>query len=175
MEEHGLAEPAVQLAAVGEALQSATQLLVEHAGPFGQLIAVGEGDRERVGLGLAGQFDVDWDLVHVARARISEEPSEKGFTVSLRSQLTRLNFLRRMPMMNTKMSATVLRPVVPSRFRRGPYRPTVETLMEQIDFLTAERQRLRDQHVGGARLERNRVKLARKQWELSHALIERYL
>jgi len=47
--------------------------------------------------------------------------------------------------------------------------------MEQIDFLTAERQRLRDQHVGGARLERNRVKLARKQWELSHALIERYL
>jgi hypothetical protein len=80
-----------------------------------------------------------------------------------------------MPMMDSKMSATVLRPVVPSRFRRGPSRPTVETLMEQISVLTAERQRLRDDHVGGARLERNRVKLARKQWELSHALIERYL
>ena len=78
-------------------------------------------------------------------------------------------------MMDTKMSATVLRPVVPSRFRRGPSRPTVETLMEQIAALTAERQRLRDDHVRGARLERNRVKLARKQWELSHALIERYL
>ena len=78
-------------------------------------------------------------------------------------------------MMTTKMSATVLRPVVPSRFRRGPSRPTVEMLMEQIGALTAERQRLRDDHVGGARLERNRVKLARKQWELSHALIERYL
>jgi hypothetical protein len=80
-----------------------------------------------------------------------------------------------MPMMNTKMSATVLRSVVPSRFRRGSARPTVESLMEQISLLAAERQLLREQHVGGARLERNRVKLARKQWELSHALIERYL
>jgi hypothetical protein len=80
-----------------------------------------------------------------------------------------------MPMMNPEMSATVLRPVVPSRFRRGPSRPTVESLMEQISRLTAERQRLRDEHAGSARLERNRVKLARAQWELSHALIERYL
>jgi hypothetical protein len=80
-----------------------------------------------------------------------------------------------MPMMNTKMSATVLRPAVPSRFRRGHSRPTVEALMEQISDLTAERQRLRDQDAGSARLERNRVKLARAQWELSHALIERYL
>ena len=80
-----------------------------------------------------------------------------------------------MPMMNTKMSATVLRPVMPSRFRRGASRPTVEALLEQIDGLTAERQRLREEHAAGARLERNRVKLARKQWELSHALIERYL
>jgi hypothetical protein len=80
-----------------------------------------------------------------------------------------------MPMMTTEMSATVLRPVVPSRFRRGPSRPTVESLMEQISGLTAERQRLRDQEAGWVRLERNRVKLARAQWELSHALIERYL
>jgi hypothetical protein len=80
-----------------------------------------------------------------------------------------------MPMMNPEMSATVLRPVVPSRFRRGPSRPTVESLMEQISGLTAERQRLRDQDAGWVRLERNRVKLARAQWELSHALIERYL
>jgi hypothetical protein len=80
-----------------------------------------------------------------------------------------------MPMMNPKMSATVLRPVVPSRFRRGHSRPTVETLLEQISDLTAERQRLRDEGVNGSRLERNRVKLARAQWELSHALIERYL
>ncbi|MBA3735183.1 MAG: hypothetical protein H0W90_08300 [Actinobacteria bacterium] len=80
-----------------------------------------------------------------------------------------------MPMMNPEMSATLLRPVVPSRFRRGPSRPTVESLMEQISVLTSERQRLRDRGVNGSRLERNRVKLARAQWELSHALIERYL
>ena len=79
-----------------------------------------------------------------------------------------------MPMMTTTMS-TVLRPAVPSRFRRAHKRPTVETLLEEISALTAERQRLREQGAGAQRLERNRVKLARKQWELSHALIERYL
>ena len=47
--------------------------------------------------------------------------------------------------------------------------------MEQIGDLTAERQRLRDGGAAPAKLERNRIKLARKQWELSHALIERYL
>ena len=79
-----------------------------------------------------------------------------------------------MPMMTTKMS-TVLRPAIPSRFRRGHTRPSVEGLLEEISRLTAERQRLREGGAGTARLERNRVKLARKQWELSHALIERYL
>jgi hypothetical protein len=80
-----------------------------------------------------------------------------------------------MPMMNLRMSATVLRPAVPSRFRRGHSRRTVEALLDEISGLTAERQRLRDEGVDAVRLERNRVKLARKQWELSHALIERYL
>jgi hypothetical protein len=80
-----------------------------------------------------------------------------------------------MPMMTLEMSATLRRPSVPSRFRRGHSRPTVETLLEEISGLTSERQNLRDQGVNGSRLERNRVRLARKQWELSHALIDRYL
>ncbi len=79
-----------------------------------------------------------------------------------------------MPMMTTTMS-TVLRPAVPSRFRRGHNRRTVEALLEEISALTAERQQLRERGVDTMRLERNRVKLARAQWELSHALIERYL
>ena len=74
-----------------------------------------------------------------------------------------------MPMMTLEMSATLLRPSVPSRFRRGPSRPTVEELLDQIADLTTERQRLRDQGVNGTRLERNRVRLARTQWALSHA------
>ena len=79
-----------------------------------------------------------------------------------------------MPMMTTTMS-TVLRPAVPSRFRRGHNRPSVEALLDEIAGLTAERQLLRDRSADAVRLERNRVKLARAQWQLSHALIERYL
>jgi hypothetical protein len=75
----------------------------------------------------------------------------------------------------TEMNATALRPVRPSRFRRGHSRPTVEDLLGQIGALTAERQKLRDEGASGARLERNRIKLVRAQWELSHALIERHL
>jgi hypothetical protein len=77
--------------------------------------------------------------------------------------------------MTLEMSATLRRPSVRSRFRRGHSRPTVESLLEEISTLTAERQTLRDQGVNGSRLESNRVKLARKQWQLSHALIDRYL
>jgi hypothetical protein len=80
-----------------------------------------------------------------------------------------------MPMMTLEMSATLRRPSLPSRFRRGRSRPTVEALMEEIGGLTAQRQSLRDRGVDASKLERNRVLLARKQWELSHALIERYL
>jgi hypothetical protein len=79
-----------------------------------------------------------------------------------------------MPMMSTDMS-TALRPATPSRFRRGRTHHTVEALLGEIGGLTAERQRLRERGVDAAKLERNRVKLARAQWELSHALIERHL
>jgi hypothetical protein len=80
-----------------------------------------------------------------------------------------------MPMMTPEMSTTLLRPSVPSRFRRGHSRRTVEALLDEISALTSERQRLRDQGANGSRLERNRVKLARTQWKLSHALIARHL
>jgi hypothetical protein len=81
-----------------------------------------------------------------------------------------------MPMMTSEMNTMELRPLRPSRFRRASkHRPSVETLMDQIAELAAERQRLRDTGAVPAKLERNRIKLARSQWELSHALIERYL
>jgi len=77
-------------------------------------------------------------------------------------------------MMITEMNATALRPV-PSRFKRASKRASVEALMQEIGDLTTERQRLRDLSAAPSKLERNRIKLARKQWELSHALIQRYL
>jgi hypothetical protein len=80
-----------------------------------------------------------------------------------------------MPMMTTITMSTVLRPAVPSRFRRGRAQPSVEALLEEISGLTVQRQLLRERGVDAVKLERNRVKLARAQWELSHALIERYL
>jgi hypothetical protein len=80
-----------------------------------------------------------------------------------------------MPMMKPKMTTMALRPVAPSRFKRGGSRRTVEMLLQQIGELTAERQVLRERCASAETLERNRVRLARAQWELSHALIERYL
>jgi hypothetical protein len=52
---------------------------------------------------------------------------------------------------------------------------TVEQLLEEIGALVAERQRLRRDHAPDLALEENRRAIARLQWELSHALIERYL
>jgi hypothetical protein len=84
-----------------------------------------------------------------------------------------------MPMMITEMNAMACVAVggtaSPSRFRRRARRASVEALMAEIGALTSERQQLRDGGAAARKLERNRVKLARKQWELSLALIERYL
>jgi cytochrome c-type biogenesis protein CcmH/NrfF len=63
----------------------------------------------------------------------------------------------------------------PLRFRRRRSAQTVESLTEQLRALTCERQSLRASAAGSVALERNRVAIARAQWDLSHALIERYL
>jgi hypothetical protein len=73
------------------------------------------------------------------------------------------------------MSATLLRPLVPARFRRSRARLTVEALLERHAQLVRERQELRSSGVEGGALEKNRLQIARCQYELSDALIERYL
>jgi hypothetical protein len=62
----------------------------------------------------------------------------------------------------------------PSRFRRRRA-TSVEDLEARIGELVAHRQQLHERGAGREALERNRRQLARCQWELSLALIERYL
>ena len=50
----------------------------------------------------------------------------------------------------------------------------VETLVSQLEKLTRERQDLREQKGDVDALERNRLEIVEAQWELSHALIDRY-
>jgi hypothetical protein len=51
----------------------------------------------------------------------------------------------------------------------------VEILTLRIAGLVAERQELRARDANVAALERNRRQIARAQWELGHALIDRHL
>ena len=67
---------------------------------------------------------------------------------------------------------STLRPI---RLRRRRTTPTVESLSDQLGLLTRERQELRASDASSVSLEQNRVAIARAQWELSYALIERYL
>ena len=50
----------------------------------------------------------------------------------------------------------------------------MEALQDRVATLTLERQELRSRDAAAAPLERNRIALARAQWELSHALIEQH-
>jgi hypothetical protein len=68
-----------------------------------------------------------------------------------------------------------LRRVRPERFRRSRGEATVEALTLRIAALVVERQQLRSANAGEAGLERNRLQIARAQWELAHALIDRHL
>jgi hypothetical protein len=62
----------------------------------------------------------------------------------------------------------------PPRFRRSRS-SSVETLQDRIGALVAQRQALRENGANPETLERNRRQLARCQWQLSFALIERHL
>jgi hypothetical protein len=61
------------------------------------------------------------------------------------------------------------------RFRRSRSRHTVENIALRIAELVVERQELRRTGAPTAAIEHNRLQIARLQWELAHALIDRYL
>lgn len=62
-----------------------------------------------------------------------------------------------------------------SRFRRSRTRLSVDVLALRIAELISERQDLRAAGSPAAAIERNRVQLARAQFELGHALIDEHL
>jgi two-component sensor histidine kinase len=65
--------------------------------------------------------------------------------------------------------------IVLRQFRRNSPACSVEELQARIGALAASRQQLRADNAPDEVLEENRLELARTQWELSHALIQRYL
>jgi hypothetical protein len=68
-----------------------------------------------------------------------------------------------------------LRHLRPARFRRRRAAASVEALSLRVAALVLERQELRDRGASETALEKNRIQLARAQWELGHALIDRHL
>ncbi len=68
-----------------------------------------------------------------------------------------------------------LRHLRPARFRRRRPRASVEALTLHVAGLVAERQELREGGASETALEQNRIQIARAQWELGHALIDRHL
>jgi hypothetical protein len=66
-----------------------------------------------------------------------------------------------------------LRPHTGSSAPEAPEK-SVEVLQTEISVLCSHRQQLRAAGAEEVDLERNRLEIARLQWELSHALIGRY-
>ena len=98
--------------------------------------------------------------------------SDRISTVSLErfTQLSTSLYLSMTSPIQT-VAMTSLRPI---RFKRQRAH-TVESLTELLSSLTLERQALRSSEAGSVDLERNRMAIAKAQWELSYALIERYV
>ena len=99
-----------------------------------------------------------------ARRRRARGPS-KVYTRLRKSLQTRLADLARLPILRFVINAAATYETVES----------VEALTDGIARLVSERQRLRAAGADDARLEENRLEIARLQQRLSKALIRRYL
>jgi chorismate-pyruvate lyase len=61
------------------------------------------------------------------------------------------------------------------RIAARPKQLSVEALQARIADLSRERQDLRTLNAAEPELERNRLEIVEAQWDLSHALVRRYL
>ena len=64
---------------------------------------------------------------------------------------------------------------IPTLMRSATREPSVEALLLRLETLTRERQDLRQDLAEARVLEQNRLAIVEAQWDLSRALIRRYL
>ena len=64
---------------------------------------------------------------------------------------------------------------IPTLMRSATREPSVEALLLRLETLTRKRQDLRQDLAEPRTLEQNRLAIVEAQWDLSHALIRRYL
>jgi len=64
---------------------------------------------------------------------------------------------------------------IPTLMRSATRELSVEALLQLLEELTRERQDLRSDRAEARELERNRLAIVEAQWDLSRALIRRYL
>ena len=64
---------------------------------------------------------------------------------------------------------------IPTLMRSAARELSVEALLQQLEQLTRERQDLRLDLAEARHLEQNRLAIVEAQWDLSRALIRRYL
>jgi hypothetical protein len=64
---------------------------------------------------------------------------------------------------------------IPTLMRSAVRELSVESLLLRLEELTRERQDLRLDLADARELEQNRLAIVEAQWDLSHALIRRYL
>jgi hypothetical protein len=83
--------------------------------------------------------------------------------------------LSRLPV---RVSPPFIHPVtmpIPTLMRSATREPSVEALLLRLETLTRERQDLRQGFAEAPTLEQNRLAIVEAQWDLSRALIRRYL
>ena len=150
---------------LGDAARADLEALVER-GDGGRQRRRGIGERNGEDVCVDGLRVPELRSTRIGRAMLSEQVSSLR-----REKVSRpLNHLSEKPIQTVLVT---LRPLTPNA---APVRrKSVEDLQAEIGVHCAERQQLRASRRGtSASLERNRLEIARLQWELSHALIGRY-
>ncbi len=166
MHHPGRAELAAQLTVLHESRDQPFELAVEGGRGAGRAFAFDQRKRNDVGLDLSRRNRLQLDLHRGAMLADRPRTLRPVEGLDVRRFRTDKESMARGPS---------LRPLPRSRFRRSWKPRSVESLVVHIAELVAERQDLRGSNASVGAIERNRIRIARAQWQLAHALIDRHL